>query len=79
MEFIMPLSTPKGLAAPVGLEPTTYGLTVRRSTNWTKEPNQKFWSVNFLEDFHLECFVYFEHLLTSDTHSSLPYFYISSL
>ena len=23
------------MAAPVGLEPTTYGLTVRRSTNWT--------------------------------------------
>ena len=25
------------LAPPAGLEPATYGLTVRRSTDWTKE------------------------------------------
>ena len=48
------------------------------STNWAKEPNQKSWSVNFRESFHLERFVYFGHPLTSDAHLSLPYFYISS-
>ena len=25
------------MAPPAGLEPATYGLTVRRSTDWTKE------------------------------------------
>ena len=32
---------------------------------------QKSWFVNFLEVIYLECFVYFGHPLTSDTHSSL--------
>ena len=27
----------KKLAPPAGLEPATYGLTVHRSTDWTKE------------------------------------------
>ena len=36
-----------GVAPPAGIEPATYGLTVRRSTDWTKEEHSTRYIVRF--------------------------------
>ena len=41
------------LAHPTGLEPATYGLTVRRSTDWTKEELKKSTSFEVVQSIYI--------------------------
>ena len=53
------------LVAPLaGLEPATYGLTVRRSTDWTKEESRKYCS--------MECF---KHYIKNEAHDKCDSLY----